>query len=138
MSPTDRPKTRTLTTGLVGRATCVVTDDMLATAMGSGTVPVYATPSLVALMEQAAVACVEPHLAIGEASLGLRIDAHHTAPSLPGQTVQAEATLTAIDGRKLILAIEARTSTELIGTATHTRVVVDVTRFLAKLAAKSP
>lgn len=138
MSPTDRQKTRTLATGLVGRATAVVSEEMLATAVGSGTVPVYASPCLAALMERAAVDCVEPHLAAGEASLGVRLDLHHTAPSLPGQTVQAEATLTEIDGRKLIIAIEARSATESIGSATHTRVVIDVARFQTKLAAKSP
>ena len=137
MSATDRPEARTLRPGLEGHAKAVVTEDMLAPAVGSGTVAVYATPCLVALMEQAAVACVEGSLAAGEASLGIRIDIDHTAPAVPGQAVSARAILTEIDGRKLTIAIEAWNPAGSIGTATHTRVVIDAARFRAKLAAKS-
>ena len=137
MDPTDRPETRTLEPGLEGHATVVVTEDMLAQAVGSGTAAVYATPCLVALMERATVDCVERHLPATEASLGVHIDVHHTAPTLPGVTVSARATLTRIDGRKLLIAIEAWSATESIGTASHTRVIVDVARFRSKLTGKS-
>lgn len=138
MHPTDRPVTRTLEPGLEGHATAVVTEDMLAPAVGSGMVPVYATPCLIALMERAAIDCIERHLPAAEASLGIHIDVHHTAPTLPGVSVSARATLTQINGRKLVIAIEAWNPIESIGTASHTRVVVDAARFQAKLAAKSP
>ena len=136
MSATDRPEARTLRRGLEGHAKAVVTEDMLAPAVGSGTVAVYATPCLAALMEQAAVACVEGHLAAGEAGLGTRTDTTPPAPAVPGQAVSARATLTEIDGRKLTIAIEAWTPAGSIGTATHTRVVIDVARFLGRLAAR--
>lgn len=126
-----------LRSGLEGQASTVVTDDLTAPAVGSGTVAVYATPSLVALMEKAAVACVEPYLAPGEASLGVHLEVSHTAATPPGQTVSARAVLTAVDGRKLTFAIEAQDAVEPIGKATHTRIVVDAARFKSKLAAKS-
>lgn len=137
MTPADRSHTRALHEGLEGEASTVVTDALTAPAVGSGTVAVFATPSLVALMEKAAVDCVERHLAPGEASLGVHLDVSHTAATRPGEVVSARATLTQIDGRKLIFAIEARDPAQSIGKATHTRVVVDVARFEAKLAAKS-
>lgn len=133
--PTEK---RTLRPGLEGHASTIVTDAMTAPAVGSGTVAVYATPSLVALMEKAAVACVEPHLAPGETSLGVHIEVSHSAATPPGQTVTARAKLTAIDGRKLTIAIEAHDAVEPIGKATHTRIVVDVARFEARLSKKLP
>jgi fluoroacetyl-CoA thioesterase len=136
MEPTDRSQTQGLRPGLEGHARAVVTDDLTAPAVGSGTVAVYATPSLVALMETAAVDCVERHLAPGEASLGVHLDVSHTAATAPGQVVSARATLTQIDGRRLIFMIEAWDAVETIGKATHTRVVVDIARFTSKLAAK--
>ena len=136
MRPTDRPEVRALRAGLEGHASAVVTEAMTAPAVGSGSVAVYATPSLAALMEQAAVACVEPHLAAGEASLGVHLDLSHTAASPPGERVSARATLTGVEGRKLSFLIEAWDSIESIGKATHTRIVVDVARFRSKLAAK--
>lgn len=133
-----RSPIRDLEPGLEGRATVVVTEEQTAPAVGSGTITVYATPSMVALMEQAAVDCVEHRLAPGEATLGVNLDVSHTAATPPGVAVEATATLTAIDGRKLVFSIVARDAVEPIGKATHTRIVVDAERFKAKLAAKSP
>jgi predicted thioesterase len=138
MGTPDRSQAHGLVPGLQGHASTLVTEDLTAPVVGSGTVATYATPSLVALMEKAAVDCVERHLAPGEASLGVRIEVSHTAPTPPGLTVSATATLTAVEGRKLTFAIEARDDVEPIGTATHIRVVVDAKRFDARLARKSP
>jgi fluoroacetyl-CoA thioesterase len=88
-------------------------------------------------MEMAAVDCIERHLAAGQASLGIRIEVSHTAATPPGQTVTAKAILTEIDGRKHTFSIEAWDGVEAIGTAAHTRIVVDAKRFEARLAAKS-
>jgi len=129
--------TADLKPGLQGHATTVVSDALMAPAVGSGTAAVYATPSMVALMEAAAVDCIERHLAPGQASLGVHLDVSHTAATPKGLTVSATATLTAIDGRKLTFAIEARDSMEVIGKALHTRVVVDAARFAAKVASKT-
>lgn len=122
--------------GLEGRTATIVTDALTAPAVGSGSVAVYATPSMVALMEAAAVACIEHHLAPGQTSLGVHLDVSHTAGTPAGLAVSATATLTAVDGRKLTFAIEAHDDVEVIGRATHTRIVVDTERFMAKVAAK--
>lgn len=126
-----------LAPGLEGLAERRVTEALTAPVMGSGTVAVLATPGMVALMEAAAVACVEPHLAPGQATLGIEIAVRHIAATPPGMAVTARAELTAVDGRKLTFAIEARDAAELIGTATHTRIVVDVARFNSKVADKA-
>ncbi|MCC7253927.1 thioesterase family protein [Hyphomicrobium sp.] len=134
MTAQSRSEDSGLSPGLQGEASVVVTEDQTAVAVGSGTIAVFATPSLAALMERAAVACVENHLAPGEASLGVHLALDHTAASLPGQSVSAHATLTAIDGRRLTFAIEAQDDAKPIGKATHIRVVVDAARFLSKIS----
>jgi fluoroacetyl-CoA thioesterase len=127
-----------LRAGLTGTATAVVTPERLATVVGSGNAPVYASPMLVAAFEAAAVNCVEHLLPDGFQSLGTHLDVAHTAPTPLGLTVTATAALTAIAGRKLTFAVTAHDGVESIGSGTHTRVVVDTPRFMARLAAKSP
>ena len=127
-----------LTVGLEGRAMRAVTADWMAPHMGSGGAPVFASPSMIALMEGAAVDCVEKHLPEGHQSLGTHLDVHHIAATPAGLTVKATARLLAVDGRKLTFAVEAHDGVELIGKGTHTRVVVDTPRFMARLATKLP
>ena len=127
-----------LHTGLVGTVTVPVTPERLATVVGSGNAPVFASPMLVAAAEAACVACVEHLLPDGHQSLGMHLDITHTAPTPLGLTVTATATLTAIAGRKLTFTIAAHDGVEAIGGGTHSRIVVDTPRFMARLAAKSP
>lgn len=127
-----------LTVGLQGQATAKVTPERMAPAMGSGTAPVFASPSMIALMEGAAVDCVERLLPDGHESLGTHLDVHHVSATPEGLTVTATATLAAITGRKLTFQLEAHDGVETIGKGTHSRVVVDTARFLSKLALKSP
>ena len=127
-----------LTTGLTGTVAVLVTPERLATAVGSGTAPVYASPMLVAALEAASVAAVEHLLPDGFQSLGTHLDVAHTAPTPAGLVVTATATLTATAGRKLTFSVAAHDGTEPIGHGTHTRIVVDTPRFMARLAAKSP
>ena len=127
-----------LKAGLEGRATRAVTEEWMAPHMGSGGAPVFASPSMIALMEGAAVDCIEKLLPEGHQSLGTHLDVHHIAATPAGLTVTAIARLLAVDGRKLTFAVEAHDGVELIGKGTHTRVVVDTPRFMARLATKSP
>lgn len=127
-----------LHTGLAATHAVVVTADRLATTVGSGNAAVYASPMLVAAFEAAAVNCVERLLPDGYQSLGTHLDVTHTAPTPLGLTVTASAVLTTINGRKLTFAVSAQDGVEIIGTGTHTRIVVDTPRFLARVAAKSP
>jgi fluoroacetyl-CoA thioesterase len=125
-----------LTAGLTGQASVTVTVEYLATTVGSGSVAVFSSPSMLALMEAAAVDCIEELLPPGFVSLGLHLDVTHSAPTPAGATVIATAELKSVEGRKLIFAVSAHDGVEPIGKGTHTRVIVDRPRFEAKLASK--
>jgi fluoroacetyl-CoA thioesterase len=125
-----------LETGLRGRATMRVTHDKTAEAWGSGDVPVYGTPSLVALLETAAVNAVAAKLAPGETTVGTRIEVSHLAATPVGAEVSAEAELVGIEGRKLTFTVVAHDDRNKIGECRHHRMIVSRDRFLAKVADK--
>lgn len=119
--------------GLSFTATTTVNQNNTAKALGSGDMDVFATPAMVALMENAAMNAVAPHLEQGQTTVGTQITTSHIKASALGATISATATLTAIDGRSLTFAITAREGDKVIGEGTHTRFIVDRERFLAKL-----
>ena len=110
-----------------------VTADKTAAAVGSGDMPVLATPMMMALMENAAMVAVSPYLAEGETTVGGQIEASHLAPTAIGKTVSATATVTKVEGRKIYFNIEAREGDKLLGKGTHLRFIVSRDRFLSKL-----
>lgn len=120
--------------GLIGEHTITVIDDLTAIALGSGSLPVYGTPALIALMETAAVAAIDPLLPTGQASVGIDIEMEHLAATPPGQPVRAE--VTAVEGRTVSFLIQAWDAHEQIGEGTHTRFVVDVERFMGRVNSK--
>lgn len=122
--------------GLAAERTETVTESLLATRLGSGSVAVYATPAMVALMESAAVATIEPLLPEGQASVGIALDVRHLAATPPGQQVRARSEVTEVDGRKVTFRVQAWDEQELIGEGTHTRYVIDVARFLERVQSK--
>ncbi|MGB9775876.1 MAG: thioesterase family protein [Anaerolineae bacterium] len=124
-------------TPCVGEAERMVTEDWSAPVMGSGTVPVLATPALVALMEQAAIRALEGRLPAGQTSVGVRIDVRHLAATPIGMRVRARATLVAVEGRRLTFQIEAWDDGEKVGEATHERMMVNPERFMERVRAKS-
>ena len=111
-----------------------VTQNLTAEAMGSGDMPVLATPAMVAMMENAAMRLAANGLPEGDTTVGGHIDAAHLSPSAVGATIEVTATLTARDGRKRTFSIEARDGENVIGQATHVRFVVTRERFLSKLS----
>ena len=115
----------------------IVTDADSASQWGSGLVPVYSTPALVGLMENAAVNALTGHLAAGQTTVGARIDVRHLAATPVGMQVRARAELTAVEGRKLVFKIQAWDAVDLIGEAVHERFIIDEARFLARIKAKS-
>lgn len=119
--------------GLSFTATTTVNQNNTAKALGSGDMDVFATPAMVALMENAAMNAVAPHLEAGQTTVGTQITTSHIKASALGATISATATLTAVDGRSLTFAITAREGDKVIGEGTHTRFIVDRERFLAKL-----
>ena len=121
-----------MNTGLVYTSTTVVDSTNTAIALGSGDMEVLATPAMVALMENAAMNAVAPHLEDGQTTVGSHIETSHLKPSFIGTTVAATATLTAVEGRKLTFTIEAYEGETLIGSGTHVRYIVSRDRFLNK------
>lgn len=123
-----------MTIGLTHTSTVVVSDCLLANHLGSGDLPVYATPAMLALMENAAMLAVAPSLEPGQSTVGGHIASSHIRPSAPGATIRATAELTAVEGRKLTFSVTAYDGDNLIGEGTHIRFVIDREKFLSKLA----
>ncbi len=107
-----------------------------AAAMGSGSLDVYATPALVALMEKAACALVDPCLDPDTTSVGISLSISHDAPTAVGRMVTAKAVLVGVDGRKLSFKVTASDDHGIIGQGSHERFLVKKEKFMAKLAAK--
>ena len=122
--------------GMKGRAETVVTAENTAQAVGSGLVPVFATPYMIALMENAAVNAVQAQLAADEGTVGTRLDVTHDAATPIGLKVWAEAEVTAVEGRRLTFAVTAYDEREKIGGGTHERFVIKPEKFLAKTQTK--
>jgi predicted thioesterase len=123
--------------GLMGEARATVHASNLASSLGSGSVDVFATPAMVALMERAARAAVEALLPDGSVTVGTRVDVRHQAATPPGVEVRARAELIEVDGRRLIFRVEAFDPSEKIGEGTHERTIVDAGRLLARAQAKT-
>ena len=122
----------TMQPGLTGRAQTTVIESNTAAAMGSGLLPVFATPAMIALMEQAAVNACQDTLDEGCGTVGTHLDVSHDAASPLGMTIRAEATLISVDGRKLTFAVQAFDDAGKIGSGTHERFIITNDRFLAK------
>lgn len=123
-------------TGIRGYAETVVDQTNIASAVGSGLLDVYSTPSMIALMEKAAADSVAPYLEEGQGTVGMRMEADHLAPTPLGQKVRAETELIEIDRRVLTFQIEVFSEKEKIGSAVHKRCIILNDRFLQKMYAK--
>ena len=125
-----------LTVGLKGETTITVTDSNTAAAHGSGNIPVFATPAMVALMENAAMNSVETELAPARTTVGTRLETTHVAATPVGMKVTAKAELTGVEGKKLLFKVEAFDEKELIGSGSHERFIIDKEKFLQRVEAK--
>ncbi len=125
-----------LKTGLLGQAETLVTDSNTAEAIGSGALPVFSTPHMIALMETASMNAIAPCLEEGQGSVGVRIDVEHLAATPLGMSVRAESCLTKVEGRMLNFEVKAWAGDELIGEGTHQRCIVFNGRFMEKTLAK--
>jgi predicted thioesterase len=121
-----------LVPGLVGSSTLVVSEADTAIALGSGDVPVLATPRVVLLAERASVDAVEDHVAPGHTTVGYRVQLDHLAPVPIGDEVVTEAVLENIEGRRLTFRVSVRYRDGLVAAGRITRVVVERERFLGK------
>ena len=123
----------TITLGLTGEQTTTVSDSLTAIAFGSGSLPVYATPALIALMEAAAVDAINHLIPTHQTSVGTFISIKHLAASALGQTIRARAEVTHVEGNQISFTVQAWDSKQLIGEGTHTRFIVDIERFMKRV-----
>jgi fluoroacetyl-CoA thioesterase len=121
-----------LQAGLSSRVELIVTDADTAQALGSGDVPVLGTPRLIALAEAATVAATAAYLGAGSTSVGTRVELDHQAATAVGRRVTVLATLSKVDGRRLIFDIVVRDGETQVAEGRVERVVVDRQRFVAK------
>ena len=122
--------------GMKHTITEIVTIEKTAENVGSGLLPVYATPAMIALMEKCASECVAPYIEEGKSSVGTSLQVKHLAASPVGITITCTATLTEIDGRRLAFSLPVSDEKGPISEGTHERFVIDVERFMAKCQSK--
>ena len=115
---------------------CLVTSELLASSVGGGIVDVYATPMMIALMENTAAELLSQFLDEGETSVGIRIDTSHDAATPAKMKVWATAQITAVDRKKVTFHIVAKDEKDVIGTAQHERFIVNKEKFEAKAQSK--
>ncbi len=123
----------TLRVGLIGEAITTVTSQQSAVSMGSGSLQVFATPALIAQLEAASVAAVDPYLRAGYTSVGVEIQVRHVAATPIGEYVTAMAEVTRINGKRVELQVRAWDEHELIGEGTIVRYVIDAEEFMSRL-----
>ncbi len=121
-----------LKTGIKGKETVIVDESNTAKTMGSGTLDVFATPAMTALMEKTAWKSVAEELEEGCGTVGIRLDITHDAPTPLGMKVTCESVLTGIDGRKLTFEVEARDERGKIGSGVHERFIINNKKFQEK------
>lgn len=121
-----------LETGIRGSRTETVTEENTAAAYGSGTLRVFATPAMIALMEHTALGSVAPYLEEGTTTVGTMLNVKHTAPSVVGSVITCESELIEIDRRRLVFTVRAFDEAGEIGSGTHERFIVDCEKFFTK------
>ena len=120
-------------TGFKYTSELIVSEEVTARRMGSGDMDVLATPAMMALMENAAMLAVAPHLPEGSTTVGGHIASSHLAPSKIGDHVTATATVIKVDGKKIEFKVEAHCGDTLLGEGTHLRFIVDKKKFTERL-----
>ncbi|MBR4474820.1 MAG: thioesterase family protein [Oscillospiraceae bacterium] len=122
--------------GIKGKAESLVNEQNTAASMGSGNLEVFATPYMIALMEEASQRSVAPFLEEGQSTVGTKLSVSHDAATPLGMKVWAESLLTEIDGRRLVFEVRAFDECGPIGQGTHERFIIKKQRFLEKVEAK--
>lgn len=125
-----------LEAGIKGREEVIVTEENSAAAMGSGLLPVFATPAMVALMEQTAWKSVAPYLSEGEGTVGTALNISHSSATPLGMKVWCESELKEVDRRRLVFHVTCYDGAGVIGEGTHERFIVGNEKFLAKAQQK--
>lgn len=128
---------QSITPGQTATAYGTVTEKSTAQAIGSGSLAVFSTPMMIAVMEEAACLCLADNLEEGQTTVGVSLCIDHTAACSVGAKIAATATVTAVSGRTISFTVAARDGAGEIGRGTHTRAIVDAERFMKKAAART-
>ena len=127
-----------LTPGTTNEITRTVTADMTADALGNPGVMVFATPSVLTLIENVCSEMLRPHLPAGAATVGTSVDMKHLGATPLGMQVKAKATLLETDGRRFVFSVEVSDAKEKVAEAKHERFLVnDLAKFLARAMKKA-
>ena len=125
--------------GAAAEVEMTVTPDRTADAMGNKGVMVLATPFLIGLLENTAIAVLQPHLPAGAGSVGTMVEMRHLAATPVGMKVRAKATLLETDGRRFIFQVEAHDEVEKVAEGKHVRYIVpDLAQFMSRAMKKTP
>jgi predicted thioesterase len=122
--------------GIKGQQELTVTLDKCAGALGSGNLDVFATPAMIALMEETAWRSVQPFLQPGEGTVGTALNVRHTAATPVGLKVRCETELTLVDRRRLVFEVRVYDPFGLVGEGTHERFVINHEKFMKKVDEK--
>ena len=125
-----------LTEGLKGQQEIIVTEEVTAQQVGSGTLPVFATPAMISLMENTAYKSVAEYLEEGCGTVGTLMNVSHVAATPVGMKVTCETELIKVDGRALTFSVKAYDEAGLVGEGTHNRFIIMEEKFLAKTNSK--
>lgn len=123
--------------GIKGRREQTVTAEMSAARIGSGLVEVFATPMMVALIEQTCLESVIPYLEEGQGTVGTLVNVSHVSATPVGMRVWCESELVEVDRRRLVFKVKAYDECGLIGEGTHERFIIDNAKFMEKIKNKS-
>ena len=123
-------------TGIKGHKEQIVTPEMSAARVGSGLVEVFATPMMVALIEQTCLESVLPQLEEGQGTVGTLVNVSHVSATPVGMRVWCESELVEVDRRRLLFKVKAYDECGLIGEGTHERFVIDTAKFMEKISNK--
>jgi fluoroacetyl-CoA thioesterase len=127
---------KTVAVGAKGKFEQLVEKKHLASELDPSLASVLSTPTMVAMMEQAAIEAIKPFLDAGESSVGMSIEVSHTAATPPGHRARAEAEVTKVEGRRLEFSVRAFDDVEQIGSGSHRRAVIDAAKFNDRLKTK--
>ena len=125
-----------VTIGIKGREEAVVLPELTAKHIGSGTVPVLATPMMIALMEKTCRLSVKPYLEEGQETVGTHVDVSHDSATPEGMTVWCESEVVEIDRRKITFKVVVYDKDGIVGQGTHERFIIDENRFRDKMEQK--
>jgi predicted thioesterase len=126
-----------ITTGMVSEAKQSVIDEMTASHLGSGSLRVYATPAMCALVERTCATMVAPRLSEAQTTVGVKLHIHHLAPTPVGSEVHIRAEVTNFQENLIVFRAQIWDEVELVGEAEHHRFVIEEERFLRRVRIKS-